>query len=80
MYDAATRYWYIELPAEWAKAQDNIVSVTKGKFSDTPWYMESEQLCLCWNDMVNAVHPRNTARAVIGCVSPPSVVGRFYLV
>ena len=78
MYDALTHYWYIELPVEWKEVQDNIVSVVKEKFSDSPWYMESEQLCMHWDDMVNAVHPQNADTAVIDCVPPPSVVGMFH--
>ena len=77
-YDASTRYWYIELPVEWEEVQDDIVSVIKETFSESTWYMESEQLCMCWNDLVNAVHPQNTATPLIDCVPPPSVVGMFH--
>ena len=76
-YDIATRYWYIKLPNEWQNVRDDIVSFIKETYSNSPWYTESEQLCSCWNDMVNAVHPQNTASAVINCVPPPSVVGMF---
>ena len=77
-YDAVTRYWYIELPAEWAEAQNKIVSVIKETFSASLWYIKSERLCLSWYDMVHAVRPWNAAPAVIDCVPPPSVVGMFY--
>ena len=78
MYGAETRYWYIELPAEWSKVQDDIISVIKETFRDSPWYIESKQLCMCWNDMVNAVYPRKAPPAVIECVPPPSIVGMFH--
>ena len=76
-YDKATRYWYIELPNEWQNVRNDIVSLIKETYSNSPWYTESEQLCSGWNDMVNTVHPQNTASAIINCVPPPSVVGMF---
>ena len=79
MYEAATRYWYIKLPAEWQRARDDIVSIVRDEYSDSAWYTESEQLCLYWNDQINTVHPHNKSPPVVRCVPPPSVVGVYHL-
>jgi len=78
-YDALTRYWYIKLPPEWQRTQKKIVSVVHNSYRESPWYTESEQLCIVWNEMINTVlatADQSMSRPpVIRCVSPPSVVG-----